>query len=321
MSHSTADGQVISKQFSNYDELAEAAKGWDLDFCQLDAGSSPADLFQCQTNDMQLSSATLNRHYHQRGSAPPGITFAVLDNVQQLNWLNYEVDESSLLAYREQGEIDCISTPGFTVYTLTYDHEALLQLENKLQSTSRITHLTRASLAATVDQKAMHHVRHQLKQFVSQLKQQPDLIARKGLQKVLENEIPRQIIHMLERGKLQPPVASPRVRSQALKRALELIEATAHEGITIDRLCQYCNVSDRTLEYAFREHFCKTPAAYIKARRLYNVRQQLRNMHGADTSISDIANNWGFWHMGQFAADYRRFFGELPSQTAKPGSL
>jgi transcriptional regulator GlxA family with amidase domain len=31
--------------------------------------------------------------------------------------------------------------------------------------------------------------------------------------------------------------------------------------------------------------------------------------------IADAANAWGFWHMGQFAKDYRTLFGELPSQT------
>jgi transcriptional regulator GlxA family with amidase domain len=28
----------------------------------------------------------------------------------------------------------------------------------------------------------------------------------------------------------------------------------------------------------------------------------------------DVANAWGFWHMGQFARNYKRQFGELPSE-------
>ena len=35
----------------------------------------------------------------------------------------------------------------------------------------------------------------------------------------------------------------------------------------------------------------------------------------SDTKILNIANDWGFWHMGQFAADYKSLFGELPSET------
>jgi len=35
------------------------------------------------------------------------------------------------------------------------------------------------------------------------------------------------------------------------------------------------------------------------------------------TKIGTIANRCGFWHMGRFAADYRRLFGELPSETLR----
>ncbi len=36
--------------------------------------------------------------------------------------------------------------------------------------------------------------------------------------------------------------------------------------------------------------------------------------------IADVvANPWGFWHLGQFAADFRRQFGELPSQYRRAG--
>jgi AraC-like DNA-binding protein len=36
---------------------------------------------------------------------------------------------------------------------------------------------------------------------------------------------------------------------------------------------------------------------------------------GPYSAITDVANEWGFWHMGQFAADYQSQFGELPSET------
>ena len=42
----------------------------------------------------------------------------------------------------------------------------------------------------------------------------------------------------------------------------------------------------------------------------------LRNFDACDyDSIIELAGVNGFWHMGQFAADYRRIYGQLPSET------
>ena len=38
-------------------------------------------------------------------------------------------------------------------------------------------------------------------------------------------------------------------------------------------------------------------------------------------NVVDIANAWGFWHSGQFAADYKQLFGELPSTTLKGSEI
>jgi AraC family ethanolamine operon transcriptional activator len=40
-------------------------------------------------------------------------------------------------------------------------------------------------------------------------------------------------------------------------------------------------------------------------------------MAAPESRVADIAIRWGFWHMGQFARDYRAMFGELPSETLK----
>ena len=50
--------------------------------------------------------------------------------------------------------------------------------------------------------------------------------------------------------------------------------------------------------------------------RLDGARRELRTGR-ADTVIATVANRWGFWHMGKFAADDRRSFGELPSETLR----
>ena len=57
-----------------------------------------------------------------------------------------------------------------------------------------------------------------------------------------------------------------------------------------------------------------TPKAYLQAQRLHGVRRELR-VADTETVIADVAGRWGFWHMGQFAADYRRTFDQLPSET------
>jgi AraC family ethanolamine operon transcriptional activator len=55
--------------------------------------------------------------------------------------------------------------------------------------------------------------------------------------------------------------------------------------------------------------------AYFRVCRLNAVRQELKTAPDTAT-VHQIAQRCGFWHTGEFAAAYRRLFGELPSQTA-----
>lgn len=38
---------------------------------------------------------------------------------------------------------------------------------------------------------------------------------------------------------------------------------------------------------------------------------------GDGVTVTDIAQQWGFSHLGSFATQYRRRFGETPSRTLK----
>ena len=79
-------------------------------------------------------------------------------------------------------------------------------------------------------------------------------------------------------------------------------------------LCRELGVSERTLHYAFQEVRGLSPMAYFKAVRLNGARRELKSA-AATATVHEIAQRWGYWHTGEFAAAYRRLFGELPSQT------
>jgi len=65
------------------------------------------------------------------------------------------------------------------------------------------------------------------------------------------------------------------------------------------------------------ERFGLSPALYMKVQRLNGARHDLSGEHEPSMNIADVANKWGFWHLGQFARDYRSWFCELPSATYK----
>ncbi len=86
-------------------------------------------------------------------------------------------------------------------------------------------------------------------------------------------------------------------------------------NIYVSDLCQAAKVSERTLEYAFKEVLGLTPVAFLSSLRLHRVRQELLSATPGSTTVSHEALRWGFWHFGDFSHAYNNCFGELPSDT------
>jgi AraC-like DNA-binding protein len=114
-------------------------------------------------------------------------------------------------------------------------------------------------------------------------------------------------------------------RSDRTRQAQSLIVKTAEDyalSQTGDRLyvtdlCKVTAVSERTLEYAFKEIMGLTPMTYLTRLRLHRVRQALLAATQGSTTVSIEALNWGFWHFGEFSRAYKECFGELPSDTLR----
>ena len=112
---------------------------------------------------------------------------------------------------------------------------------------------------------------------------------------------------------------------QEQSRIVRIAEAHAlsHTGdpLYVGDLCVAAGVSERTLQYAFREVMGLSPVAYLTRVRLHRVREALIAGTQGTTTVSAVALDLGFWHFGEFSRAYKACFGELPSDTLrrKPG--
>jgi AraC family transcriptional regulator, ethanolamine operon transcriptional activator len=108
-----------------------------------------------------------------------------------------------------------------------------------------------------------------------------------------------------------------RTQSRIVKHAEDYALAHMGDRLYATDLCEAAGVSERSLEYAFKEITGMTPVAYLTRVRLHRVRQALQAATTRSTTVSVEALNGGFWHFGEFSRAYRDCFGELPSGTLR----
>jgi AraC-like DNA-binding protein len=112
------------------------------------------------------------------------------------------------------------------------------------------------------------------------------------------------------------PAAAPYVR-----RAREFVAANLEQPITTASLAAAAGVSARSLQLGFARELGCSPSAYVRDQRLDRARALLTELSPAEGhTVTDVALQVGFSHLGRFSRDYRRRFGEPPSTTLRRGT-
>lgn len=101
-----------------------------------------------------------------------------------------------------------------------------------------------------------------------------------------------------------------------VKRAEDYIRSHARDALTLESIAAAVGCSVRSLSEGFRQARGTTPMNFLRQVRLEGVRADLAS-DLAIKGVSELALGWGFNHLGRFASDYRRRFGESPSDTLR----
>jgi AraC-like DNA-binding protein len=134
--------------------------------------------------------------------------------------------------------------------------------------------------------------------------------------------LPHNHSALLNGGPPSLPAPARSVVPRVVRRAQEVMRAHAELPITLADVCTQTGTSARALQQAFAQHVGCSPMAWLRDLRLDLTRAALRAAAVAgkwdgSPRVAETAARFGFFHLGHFAAHYRRRFGELPSETVQ----
>ena len=124
------------------------------------------------------------------------------------------------------------------------------------------------------------------------------------------------LLSMLDVSRVDAVVSNSFVRRRRIvAQAREYVLAYRDRNVTVPELCESLHVSRRTLQYCFEDVAGINPVQYLRIIRLNGARRELRELCPDSRTVRDVAADWGFWHFSQFSSDYRKLFGQSPSES------
>jgi AraC family ethanolamine operon transcriptional activator len=280
---------------------------WDLDFRQIEPGPINARTTIRPGESVTILELCLDRVVHQKGCSPDGsFTFGLPNFHSMNNWCGRQIDGSSVLNFGSNEEYESVTGADFTGLTISISEQFMTELADQIGLP--LSDVFSRREVPSVRQNAADY--DALREFGRTLLHQS---TRRFGGSDQEELVCGLISAFVEPDRLEDQ-STLSTRTISVRRALDYIAANAGEGILISDLCVAAKVSWRTLDRGFKEYFGIGPKAYLNRYRLNQTRFGLLARQ-TGSSIVETANEWGFWHMGQFAHDYRQMFGELPSET------
>ncbi len=307
--------EIVQSSFEDLDAMCSALRAWDMEFYPLAAernGGTVAGFVQAFGQGFRYGYAAFAPALSMFGAPPEGlITFNIMEPAKRRYWVRgHDLDDGMAWVFPVGAELRSVSAPGFKVHTLSVSEERIEQIAAGQEIVPPPP--SKRPETFLVPAKVLPLIRRHLNNLHGGLTALPiDLV----------NEVLRLLVldwlGPCSRGTGKRPMMKD--RGMAVRRCLDLIESydPAFGRIPNHVLLAECGASERTLQYAFRERFGMTPSAFIKSRRLAKVKSVLRRADPHADTVGDIAALFGFWHLGQFAVDYRKAFGERPSETLR----
>jgi len=312
-----SDNFYMKSDFTDFDDMAKAFYHWNVEILQLENTKINDTMTQINVNNIYLLYAIFTGKTQQIGQTPPGRTFSFhVGTKSQLYWRNKDVPLNALMIHPLDDKSVDVATKGSAnnPHTISMPEDVLI---SRLSNSEKRVYeqIVSTQDIVLVRKPEMANLKTIFDKYLQSLEEDPELIHHNNFQMCIEEEVLSALIEALFSTQNNDNEKILAKNSTIWKVLENFIEENKHRAIKVSELSKIAKISERSLYPLFYERFGITPKAYLNKLRLNGAKSDILQSSTSDTKILDIANSWGFWHMGQFAADYKNLFGELPSET------
>lgn len=302
---------LVSADFHDVDLLCSTVKGWNLEFAPLTSPQKKGHIghfSHIKCGEFLLGRTQFSVSLEQKGCSPADCyTFAIIEkSFHHLWWRGMDLDCNEVIVYPPGIEVFCTSGSEWAVHIFSIPEATCTRLLADLRMDE--IPLSKLPMNFHLFPRDADVLRAKMRTLSNPLGS-PALADVAGMAEELIVQWVSSVTTLPDR---RPKL---RRREHAVHKSLEYLDRDDWFGITPSELCFHSQVSERTLQYAFKERFGLTPAAFLKARKLAAARHELKLDDTHPGMIGEVAAKYGFWQSGHFAADYRNLFGELPQET------
>jgi AraC family ethanolamine operon transcriptional activator len=309
---------IFGRHFRDVDELAEIVNSRrQVQFTQLNRGQFGCELFFLELEEAQFiftRSIGTARCLGEKAEGYLSFSCVMESNVGNIIAHGHRVPHDTLFGFDGDRGIDLVFPSGLQMCNILIKQDVFAEYLGIVSCQNIDPCVLRVNFLRSPER--MLTLRNYLKELWYLIENRPRFLNFPHLKKiVLEDFIPLLIdIFSYDREMVSKPTI-PLMRAEVVRQAEDYMMSSLGHPLTLKELSQSLHTSHRPIFYGFQEIFGLSPMAYLKVQRLHGIRRALKLADSKTSSVMAIANQFGFWSAGHFARDYKKMFGELPSDT------
>jgi len=306
--------QIRMVEALDADEHAHNLTDWEQCYDQITPGPFHGTLAELQLPQMQVFRESTSQAVRQDCCVwPDTFWFGLPERAGQTRINGRQTGEDAVMVRPGHCEFELVTPADYAIYGIVIRRQALAQAADRTGSRIDWT-----QLAGTAVLRVNDVSRTACLQTLAGLLTQEGAGASSDWR---QQAVIGALLAMLDTSEVDSAVSNSFMRRQRIvAKARDFVLGHCDQVITVPDLCERLHVSRRTLQYCFEDVLGISPMQYLRIIRLNGARRHLRENLSEARTVGEVAADWGFWHFSQFSSDYRKLFGQSPSESLRQRS-